>query len=81
MNISVDKFLWHFNTLPTTPRIEFISPNMNRVIAAFNDFDLVVLIESQPLDLDLYVQDQSFQNSVDTSVDRTSTSIKVVQTF
>ena len=51
---------------------------MNRVIAAFNDFDLVVLIESQPLDLDLDVQDQSFQTSVDTSINRTSTSVKVV---
>ena len=53
MNTSVNEFLWYFNTLPTTLRIEFISPNLNRVVVAFNASDLVVLIESQPLDLDL----------------------------
>ena len=43
--------------------IEFISPNLNKVVAALNAYDLAVLIESQPLDLDLDMQDQSFQTS------------------
>ena len=73
MNTSVDRILWHFNILPTTPRVEFISQNLNRVVATFNASDLAVLIESQPLDLDLDVHDRSFQ----TSVERTSTSIEV----
>ena len=30
----------HFNTLPTTPRVEFISPKHIRVIAALNAIDL-----------------------------------------
>ena len=60
MNTSVDKTIWHFNTLPITPMIEFTSQNLNRVIAAFSASDLTILIESQPLDLDLDVQDQSF---------------------
>ena len=38
-----------------------LCPNMNRVVAAFNAFDLAVLIESQPLDLDLNVHDQLFK--------------------
>ena len=77
MNTSVDKILWHFNTFPTTPRIEFISPNLNRIIVAFNASDIAAMTSSQPLDLDLDVQDQSFQ----TSVDRISTSVEVTLTF
>ena len=30
MNTSVDRILWYFNTLPTTPRIEFINQNLNK---------------------------------------------------
>ena len=60
LNTRVDEFLWHFNIFPTTPRVEFISPILNIVVAALNAFDLAVLIESQPLCLDLDVQDQSF---------------------
>ena len=73
MNTSVDRMLWHFNTLPITPRIEFTSQNLNRVVAAFNASDLAILIESQPLDLDLDV--------VDTLVYQNSTSIEVVLKF
>ena len=69
LNASDTKILWHVNILPTTPRVEFISQKLIRVVAAFNASDLAVLIESQPLDLDLDMQDQSFQISVDTSVD------------
>ena len=61
LKVTVDEFLWHFNILPITPRIEFISSNMNRVVAALNASNLAVLIESQPLDLDLDVQDQNIQ--------------------
>ena len=81
MNTSVDEFLWHLNIFPTTPRIEFICPNLNRVVTALNSYDLAILIESQSLDLDLNVHDQSFQTSVDTSIDRISTSIEVVLVF
>ena len=69
MNTSVDMFLWHFNILPTTPRVEFISQNLNKVVAAFNASNLAILIESQPLDLDLDVHDQNVQTSVDTSIE------------
>ena len=65
MNTSDTKILWHFDTFSTTPRVEFISQKLIKVVAAFNASDLVVLIESQPLDLDLDIQDQNFQMSVD----------------
>ena len=61
LNTIVSIILWHFNSLPITTRVEFISQNLNRVVAAFYAFDLAVLIESQPLDLDLDVQDQIIQ--------------------
>ena len=57
------------NDLLTTPMIEFISPNLKRVVDAFNTSDLAVMIEFQPLHLDLDTHDQSFQTSVDTSVE------------
>ena len=81
LNTIVSIILWHFNSLPITTRVEFISQNLNRVVAAFYAFDLAVLIESQPLDLDLDVHDQIIQILVDTSVDRTSTSIEVALSF
>ena len=77
MNTNVDRILWYFNTLSTNPRIEFISQKLNRVVVAFNAFDLAILIDSQTLDRDLDVQDQNVQTSIDTSVDRTSTLVEV----
>ena len=61
MNTSDTKFLWHLNILSTTPRFEFISQKLIRVVAAFNASDLAVLIKSQPLDLNLDMQDPFFQ--------------------
>ena len=65
LNTSDTNILWHFNTVPTTPKVEYISKKLIRVIATFNASDLAILIESQLLDLDLDVQDQTFQTSVD----------------
>ena len=48
--------------LPKPPRVEFIIQKLIRVIVVFNAYDLTILIESQPLDLDLDVQDQFFSN-------------------
>ena len=59
LNTSVNRILLHFNTLPTTSRVEFISQNLNKVVAAFNTSDLVILIGSQLLNLDLNEQDQN----------------------
>ena len=67
LNTIINRILWQFNILPTTPRIEFISQNMKIVVAAFNASDLAVLIESQTLDLDLDIQDQNVQTLVDTT--------------
>ena len=60
LNTRVDELLWYFNTLPTPSMIEFISPNLNKVVVAFNTSNLAIPIESQPLNLDLDVQDQCF---------------------
>ena len=65
LNTSDSRILWHFNASPITSMIEFISQKLIRVITALNAFDLAILIESQPLDLDLDVHDQLFQASVD----------------
>ena len=53
LNTSDCRNLKHFNTLPTTPRVIFISQKYIRVIVAFNALDLAVLIASQSLNLDL----------------------------
>ena len=69
LNTRVDKFLWQFNIIPTTLRIEFINQILNIVVVALNASNIAVLNEFQLLDLDLDVQDQSFQTLIDTSVD------------
>ena len=46
LNTSVDEFLWHFNTFPTTAWIEFISQILNLVVVALNASDLAILNES-----------------------------------
>ena len=61
--------------------VEFISQILNLVVVALNAFDLAILNESQPLNLDLDIQDQSFQISVNTSVNQTLTSVDVVMIF
>ena len=58
LNTSDCKNLNYFNTSSTTPRVDFISQKLIRVIAALNTSNLAVLIESQPVDLNLDVQDQ-----------------------
>ena len=61
LNTSDCRNLRHFNTSPTTPRVEFICQKLIRVIVALNASDLAILIEFQPLSwiFDLDVQDQS----------------------
>ena len=61
--------------------IEFISQILNLVVVALNAFDLAILNEYQPLNLDLDMQDQSFQISVNTSVNQTLTLVDVVLIF
>ena len=53
LNTSDCRNLKHFNTSSTTPRLVFISQKYTIVVAALNASNLVVLIESQLLDLDL----------------------------
>ena len=60
----------------SNPKVEFISQKLIRVVAAFNTSDLAILIESQPLDLDLDMQDYIFSN-----FNRTSTLVEVALEF